>query len=281
MKHFDFLTKPTRSILVLILSAVIVFGTVGCSSDNQSSDEPTDSPAPSSTASVETNGDFYTYDQDFSTYSPGTLLRSESFTFEDWPDVPAWKILYITEVTQDDQPVNVLSSGYVLGPSTTTDATLSATPLIALAHGTSGYVPRCAPTILGEEVMLSGVPNLSEILNRGYAIVGTDYPGMGTNGLNPYLIGQDEAKAVLDSIRAAGQISELTLTNHNTIMGHSQGGGAALWTGILAPKYAPELNIAGVIAAAPASNIPQVFKDFGTNDLDRHIQAYALASFSN
>lgn len=36
--------------------------------------------------------------------------------------------------------------------------------------------------------------------------------------------------------------------------GHSQSGGAALWTGIVAPGYAPDVELRGVAALAPASN---------------------------
>ena len=42
------------------------------------------------------------------------------------------------------------------------------------------------------------------------------------------------------------------------IYGHSQGGQAALFAGQLAPTYAPELHIVGVVAAAPATNLSTI-----------------------
>jgi hypothetical protein len=38
------------------------------------------------------------------------------------------------------------------------------------------------------------------------------------------------------------------------VSGH--GGHAALWTGILAPTYAPDVTLDGVAALAPAGNLP-------------------------
>jgi pimeloyl-ACP methyl ester carboxylesterase len=63
---------------------------------------------------------------------------------------------------------------------------------------------------------------------------------------------------VLDSVLAARELDEpgVTLSTDQTVVwGHSQGGHAALWTGILAPDYAPDASVIGVAAAAPASNL--------------------------
>lgn len=60
---------------------------------------------------------------------------------------------------------------------------------------------------------------------------------------------------MLDSLRAAQQLHGAALDATTVVWGHSQGGHAALWTGMLAPDYAPELEIAGVAALAPASNL--------------------------
>ena len=61
---------------------------------------------------------------------------------------------------------------------------------------------------------------------------------------------------MLDAVRAAHQLSAVDLADETVVWGHSQGGHAALWTGMLAPTYAPELQIDGVAALAPASNLP-------------------------
>src|SRR5271170_2262080 len=79
------------------------------------------------------------------------------------------------------------------------------------------------------------------MLDRGYVVAATDYPGLGTPEVHPYLVGESEAHAVLDSVRAARAIPEAAAGARFAAWGHSQGGQAALFTGIEASRYAPEL----------------------------------------
>ena len=65
----------------------------------------------------------------------------------------------------------------------------------------------------------------------GWVVIATDYSFAEKGGPHPYLIGEGEARAALDAVRAARQMSELTLDNHMVVWGYSQGGHAALWTG--------------------------------------------------
>jgi dipeptidyl aminopeptidase/acylaminoacyl peptidase len=84
-------------------------------------------------------------------------------------------------------------------------------------------------------------------------VAATDYPGLGTNGIHPYLIGESEGRAVLDSVRAARDLPDSGATDRFAVWGHSQGGHAALYAGELAARDAPELKLVGVAAAAPAT----------------------------
>src|SRR5262249_32356898 len=99
------------------------------------------------------------------------------------------------------------------------------------------------------------VPALGDVLSRGWVVVATDYAGLGTAGPHPYLIGQGEGRSVLDGVRAAKQIKSLSLAGQTVVWGHSQGGHAALWTGIMAQSYAPDAHVIGVAALAPASDL--------------------------
>lgn len=72
---------------------------------------------------------------------------------------------------------------------------------------------------------------------------------------HPYLVGEPAGRSVLDSVRAARELDDLDLADATAVWGHSQGGGAALWTGILAPTYAPDVELIGVAALAPASDL--------------------------
>jgi pimeloyl-ACP methyl ester carboxylesterase len=104
----------------------------------------------------------------------------------------------------------------------------------------------------------AGIPARDRIVRAGWVVVATDYSFAEKSGPHPYLIGEGEARAALDSVRAARQMPELTLDQRVVVWGYSQGGHAALWSGIVGPRYAPELEILGVAAIAPAANIKNI-----------------------
>jgi Secretory lipase len=54
---------------------------------------------------------------------------------------------------------------------------------------------------------------LGEMLSRGYIVVATDHPGLGTDGIHPYLIGESEGQAELDSVRAARDLPNSGASN--------------------------------------------------------------------
>ena len=101
--------------------------------------------------------------------------------------------------------------------------------------------------------------NLPNIIGRGHIVVATDYAGLGTEGIHPYLIGESEARSVLDSVRAARALPNSGASNRFAVWGHSQGGHAALDPGQVAARYAPDLKLVGVAAAAPATYLVELF----------------------
>lgn len=128
-------------------------------------------------------------------------------------------------------------------------------PILTWAHGTTGIADQCAPSRAGGSLLSSYVyPQLGQWLKAGYAVVRTDYQGLGTPGVHGYLIGKDEGRSVLDIVRAARAIDP-DLSRRVIIGGHSQGGHAALWAAALAPSWTPELKVAGTVAFAPASHL--------------------------
>jgi acetyl esterase/lipase len=64
---------------------------------------------------------------------------------------------------------------------------------------------------------------------------------------------------VLDSVRAARDMPDSGASDRFAVWGHSQGGHAALYTGELAARYAPDLKLVGVAAAAPATYLVELF----------------------
>jgi alpha-beta hydrolase superfamily lysophospholipase len=178
---------------------------------------------------------------------PGTLLRSEPFAKIPTDGTRAWRILYTT--TRDDGTPAV-ASGVVM-----TSAAPASTPrpIVAWAHGTTGIAPGCAPSLLRDPYAL--VPAADRIASEGWVYVATDYVGLGTSGGHAYLVGREGAHGVLDAVRSTRQMPELKTENRVVVWGHSQGGTSALWAGIEALTYAPDVNLVGVAAFAPASDL--------------------------
>ncbi|MGH8447221.1 MAG: lipase family protein [Solimonas sp.] len=119
-------------------------------------------------------------------------------------------------------------------------------PLLSWAHGTTGAADVCAPSWMKPPPLRRTL--FDTWLARGYAVLATDYQGLGVAGPHPYLLYRPEAYGVLDIARAALRRYPQELANKIIVGGHSQGSGAALGAALLAAGYAPELNILGTIA---------------------------------
>jgi pimeloyl-ACP methyl ester carboxylesterase len=127
-------------------------------------------------------------------------------------------------------------------------------PVITWAHGTTGIADLCAPSRLPAGTEGLNTPMLESWIKSGYAVLRTDYEGLGGPRPHPYLIGVSEGRGVLDIVRAARQLDP-QLSDRVIISGHSQGGHAALWAASLVKRYTPEIKLRGVLAFAPASHI--------------------------
>jgi len=132
-------------------------------------------------------------------------------------------------------------------------------PVVSYAHGTTGSADICAPSRLTDASSPNYIsyvyPTLNTWLGKGYAVVATDYEGLGTPGVHPWLIGASEAHGVIDIVKAARKLDS-HVSGNVVIAGHSQGGHAALWSGSLVKSYGgSSLNLKGVVAFAPANNM--------------------------
>jgi len=203
---------------------------------------------------------------------PGVLLRQEAFVRGVPADAQAWRILYTT--TRSDGTAAVASAIVMASTASRSERR----PVIAWTHGTTGVVPGCAPSLL--EDPFANVPALRQLIDNGWVYVATDYVGLGTAGPHPYLIGDGEARSALDSVRALRQLEGLRVGDDTVVWGHSQGGHAALWTGIVAPNYAPDVNILGVAAIAPASDLPSLINAIQATPVGRIMSAFVLRSYA-
>lgn len=160
-------------------------------------------------------------------------------------------------------------------------------PLVAIGAGAQGQGDACAPskslsTLLNVEGNEFGIgyeiPSIYDFLNRGVAVVLTDYIGLGTTDrVHTYTNREDMGHALLDAARAALQVPNTSVSGASAIglYGYSQGGGAAAAAAELAPSYAPELNLKGAYAGAPPANLLEVTKSADGTDLTGVI-AYAI-----
>src|SRR6202789_3637116 len=203
--------------------------------------------------------------------APGTLVRQE--VIEGAPlGATAYRVLY-RSTGLDNKPI--LVSGVVIVPQG--DPPPGGRPIVAWAHPTSGIVPRCAPSLA--IFLFQQIQGLRSFIRDGYVVAATDYPGLGTAGPHPYLVGTSEARAVIDSVRVAGRLPGAGGGKRFVVWGHSQGGHAALFTGLIAKIYAPELELLGVAAAAPATDLVTLMNDDIDSVGGKNITAMTLWSW--
>jgi len=152
------------------------------------------------------------------------------------------RLLYTsTDGIKENAPI-VVSGALFLPPGQAPDG---GWPLLLWSHGTVGIADHCAPTWTG--YMPFHQTHLAHWLEQGFAIVASDYQGLGTRGIHPYMATQPEAYSNLDIIRAV-QGSDFPVSKKVVLAGQSQGAGAAIATAGYWPAYAPELDIRGVVA---------------------------------
>ena len=163
---------------------------------------------------------------------PGSLIRSEPMMFAP-AGAQAYRVLY-RSVGMRGEPIAV--SGVIVVPPGPAPA--AGRPIVAWAHPTTGVVPHCAPSLA--IFVFQQMAGLRQLIEQGAVVAATDYPGLGTAGPHPYLVGDSEARAVIDSVRVARSLPGVGDGNSFAVWGHSQGGQASLYTGLIAKTYAPE-----------------------------------------
>lgn len=183
----------------------------------------------------------------------GTLIAADPVV-ETPAGTQAWRVRYWT-TSDRGQPIEV--TGMVIAPREALPA--QPRPVIAWAHGSWGVAGKCSPS--QSPNFFAATPGLIESIQRGYTVVASDYPGLGGeqgSGIpHPFLVGSSTAQSVLDAVRAAQAIPGAAAGRRFAVWGESQGGHAALWTGQLAQRYAPGLELLGVAAAAPPTDLTE------------------------
>lgn len=200
-----------------------------------------------------------TYETTFTAWRPGTVTKSEPLRKDLW--IPrstsrAWKLTYTTTDSHGDP---ALSTGTVFIPHG--QPPRGGWPVISWAHGLSGLGDDCAPSKVGPVLKHRDWSYLRTWMKQGYAIVASDYVGLGTPGLMPYLDGKASAHSVVDMVTAgrsftSGLRPRMHLARKWMTIGQSQGGGASVYTARYASEYGgPRLDFRGAVGTGTPAYI--------------------------
>jgi len=261
--------RPLPAVLV-----ALVLAAASCSDDDAT---PSSSAAPSSTESaattssvpsttapdttalpttvpdasaeeIPTDGDLYAVPSPIPDVPHGTLLRYQLVEPSVHAGATTYRMMYASE-SHAGEPIVV--TGVAVIPDAEPPA--DGRDTITLVHGTTGSADACAPS-----KNLAGAGELALLgpsVAAGTIIAATDYEGMGTPGVHPYLMGESEGRSGLDAALAARQLPGAQAGTQLGVMGYSQGGHSAMWTAELAETWAPELDLVGTFAGAPPTEI--------------------------
>ena len=175
--------------------------------------------------------------------NPGSLIRYEEFDEYDLPlGVLAVRILYHSRSASGK---DVAASGVVLYPDA--QAPAGGWPVIAWAHALNGVARQCAPSLARS---VQHGPFLSMYVNLGYAVVATDYTGLGTSFRNAFSDVQSNATDVIYSVSAA-RVAVPQLGSRWVAVGIGRGGPAVVGVAELEheirdPNYLGSIAISGL-----------------------------------
>jgi alpha-beta hydrolase superfamily lysophospholipase len=206
---------------------------------------------------------------------PGVLLRQETTRQGIPAGSRAMRILYTTtglsgRITTASGLVVISATGPA-GPR----------PVLLWEHGTTGVAQKCAPSVVADPFTAGAMFSQGQVLARGWVLVAPDYLGLGASPPHPYLVGILAARSALDAVRAARQLRSIKLSDQTVVWDHSQGGGVALWTGVAAPSYAPDVPLRGVAALAPASDLVSLATGLETSKVGMLFATFMVAGYSN
>lgn len=224
-------TRPAALIAIPLLCSLMA----ACSSHRV--------PAPDPSQGDGRVSSFYTWEKAIPK-RPGLLLRSEPLPAE----------LGLSEASEQLRILYSSTDGYDSKTPITVSGTLfiprgeppqGGWPVLTWAHGTVGLADICAPSWAGNVLRVRQY--LDTWLREGFAVVATDYQGLGVPGPHPLINVPALSYGVLDAARAVIG-SRKDLANRVVIAGQSQGGAAAFGAAANAPTYAPDLGVKGSIA---------------------------------
>lgn len=222
------------------------------------------------------------------TVHAGDVTAQRSYDAQWLPDNvgKAWKITYRTT---DARGTVTPSTGLVLVPKGA--APRGGWPVMSWAHGTQGIADRCAYSISGPYQPERDGAYLGAWVEQGYAVVASDYAGLGTPGEHAYLNVRAVQHNIVDMVAAAHQVWDnrrpVPLSSKWVSIGHSQGAGAAVAAAAVATQLQrPGLDFRGAVGDGTPAYVERDLLPLGAVDLvtpaaTNAYVAYMLAGLTN
>ncbi len=187
--------------------------------------------------------------------TPGTVINYESLSTSEVSNASAIYLVEYWSETWNGKAVKV--TGLIYVPEGT--APEGGWPVVSWAHPTVGLNYSCAPSLDPS----TAVPEIDTMLAQGFEVVATDYQGMAnadilspSPSLLPYLVGKSAAYNTIDMVKAAVNMeAETDASDNYVVWGWSEGGQTAMFVLDYAKTYSAGLNLDGVLAMAPPSNL--------------------------
>jgi pimeloyl-ACP methyl ester carboxylesterase len=211
----------------------------------------------------------------------GQVLMKESIPTST-PGADAWRVAY---VSSDALERKTVVTAVVIAPKS--DVPKGGRPIVSWAHGTTGTAQNCGPSqlvnpaqplnqyfLLGGNAWTDyGVPGVDAFIERGYAVVATDYQGLGGGGVHQYAVAATQARDTINAIRAVGAMGLAGDNKKAVIYGWSQGGGATIAAASLTDYLSRTgtaydgVDMVGFVAMAP-EDVAVVMPHGGDPDKD-------------
>ncbi|MEH3053198.1 MAG: alpha/beta fold hydrolase [Patulibacter minatonensis] len=224
--------------------------------------------APSAQAAPEDYGlpafkysEFYIPPDPLPAGKPGDILKAEKMDFSRAITKPprgteGWRVMYLSTDSLG-KPIAVTGT-VLMRPDQAPKQGKANRPIVAYGNEAQGLGDSCAVSRLLWYGHTGEIALWSDLIRAGYAVVSTDFEGLGTPATHTFGVTVSAAHTMLDMIRAARNLEPAGLPKDGKVglFGYSQGGAAAGGAAELAATYAPDVKItAAAYGGAPINPV--------------------------
>lgn len=195
---------------------------------------------------------FYTAPGNLGDFTPGDVVRTRRIDSGPYIGTEIHQVAF-RSTNSSDQPIMGMTT--VLLP-----VGVENPPLVSYQALINSLGSQCNPSRSLFNGELQDAPGAMLPIGRGWAVSLPDYLGPHV----AYGAGKLAGTVTLDSVRAVQKVAELGLADAPVALaGYSGGGMATAWAGALQPTYAPELELAAVVAGGVPADLEQMALSLG------------------